>query len=179
MKKILLIICLCVLFGGCASGGSIVKPGVNFNDYKRVAILPFEYNRELDVKVEDLFEQELMLKGYELVERSKVDAVLKEQQFQQSSLVNQEKVVEVGKILNVNAVVIGKTSELRSQEKSEISITAKLVSVKDSSILWSGSGESGSGGGILDFRGLAGQDSISSKIKAVVKRIIEGLPSVQ
>jgi len=57
---------------------------------------------------------ELMNMGYELVERSSLEKVLSEQKLQMSGLSDPETAAKVGKILNVDAIVLG--SVTTSQE---------------------------------------------------------------
>jgi hypothetical protein len=58
-----------------------------------------------DRQVEDIFVQVLLDKGYKLVSRTDLQAVLKEQAFQQSGL-TEDNAVAAGKLLNVPAVLI-------------------------------------------------------------------------
>jgi hypothetical protein len=188
MKKLCFTIAMGILFlvAGCATGEGIVKQGTDFRDYKRVAILPFEYKHRTDAKVEEYFEQELMTKGYELVERTKMQAILNEQQFQQSGLVDDRATaVQIGKLLNVDMVSMGTVTweEGSGKSKEEVVITVKFVSVKDSSILYSASGQSESGGLVGIFggigKGLISDDKISSKMERVVKQTLKNLPPIK
>lgn len=58
-----------------------------------------------DRQVEDVFIQVLIQKGYQLVSRSDLQAVMKEQAFQNSGLTD-DNAVAVGKMLNVPAVLL-------------------------------------------------------------------------
>ena len=170
-------------FLGCATGESMTKAGINFAQYKRVAILPFEYRtRNNQISVEDYFEQELMGKGYNIVERIKIESMLKELQFQQSDLTDQDKTAQIGKFLNVDALLSGVVSISSSRDDINVDISVKLTSVEDASILWSGSGST-EGGGVLGGiiggigKGLVQDTKVSTEVKGVVKKICKKFPS--
>lgn len=63
-----------------------------------------------DRGVEDVFVQVLLQKGYKLVSRSDLEAVVKEQAFQKSGLTD-DNAVAAGKLLNVPAVLLVGVSE--------------------------------------------------------------------
>jgi hypothetical protein len=88
-----------------------------------IAVLPFEpvgITEEHAAMIGGKYEYEVFHADvYTLVERSEIEKVLSEQNFQQS---NCENAVQIGKILGAEKVIIGKFGRF--------SITAKLIDVK-------------------------------------------------
>jgi hypothetical protein len=85
---------------------------------------------------------ELMKKGYTVVERSQVKALLKEQEFQASDLASDQGAAKAGQILNVPAVM---TIDIPKYSKEKMSMSAKLIDVETAAILWIGNGEGNTG----------------------------------
>jgi hypothetical protein len=80
---------------------------------------------------------EFLKRGYGPVERQQVDALLKEQGFQNTTgITSSEGAVKAGRILNVPAVVLVSVPD----NAEEVSMTAKLVDVEDGTILWQATG---------------------------------------
>lgn len=63
---------------------------------------------------------------FKIIERSTMQRMLKEQQFQKTGCTSTECAVEVGKILNVNNIIVGRVSAIGNT----ITITIKLVDVE-------------------------------------------------
>jgi len=124
---------------GCATGESFVQSGADFGQIRTVAVVDVlggGLNEGARNLIGDYFVMELQKKGYRTVERNRVKTILGEQEFQASDFTRAEDAVRAGRILNVDAVAMINIAELGE----EISMTAKLVDVEDSSILWIGSG---------------------------------------
>ncbi len=100
--------------------------------------------------VEDAFIQVLTQKRYQLVSRSDLQSIAKEQQFQQSGL-TEDNAVSVGKLLNVPAVLIVRITDFstetreapsRRQEQqrpasiTRVGIGARLVDVGSGQLIW-------------------------------------------
>ena len=68
--------------------------------------------------------------GYTVVERGKMEEVLKEQGFQQTGCVSEECAVEVGKMLGTKVIVVGSISKVGST----FSVIAKIVDVQTGEI---------------------------------------------
>jgi hypothetical protein len=143
--------CICtllaaVLVGGCATGKgeSYSKVGFNFANLDKVAVLDVTGAVRGDAvkdQIASFFEMELLKKGYNPVERSQIQKILKEQEFQASSITSNEDAAKAGRILNVSAVMLVNIPVA----KEEINMTAKLIDVQDGSILWIGTGSGTTG----------------------------------
>jgi hypothetical protein len=97
-------------------------------------------------RVEDEFLQALIGKGYSLVSRSDMQAIVKEQQFQQSGL-TEDNAAAAGKLLNVPAVLVVSINECtsannrtanstRSVLTGQVSLGARLIGVESGGIWW-------------------------------------------
>lgn len=142
MRTILACLLAAVTFAaGCASatGESQGRVGYDFGQLDKVAVVDVTGAVMGDAaknQIGDFFVLELLKKGYAPVERAQVQSLLKEQKFQASEMTSTDDAAKAGKILNVPAVMLISIPDY----KDEMSITAKLVSVEDDSILWQGTG---------------------------------------
>jgi hypothetical protein len=134
------VLVITVLFiGGCSSGESYVKPGYNFAELNKVAIVDVQGDVSGEAaknQIADFFSMELMKKGYTPVERAQVQSLLKEHEFQASDLTTDEGAARAGRILNVPVVFVVNIPNFGD----EMSMTAKMIDVEDGSVLWAGSG---------------------------------------
>ena len=104
-------VCVCVLLaavivGGCASskGESYSLVGFNFAELDKVAILEVTgqvRGETVKNQVGTFFEMELMKRGYSPIERSQVQVLLKEQEFQASDITSATGAAQAGKVLKV------------------------------------------------------------------------------
>jgi fibronectin type 3 domain-containing protein len=133
-----------------------VLPGLNFTgdvyvdfkvkaeEYPKVAVMPFKAPVELaGASVSDFFTTELLKTSrYELVERSQMESVLKEQEFQLSGVTDETVAVAVGKVLGVRGVVIGTISEYGYQKVGfkrapSVGMSVRLIDSTTGKIVWS------------------------------------------
>lgn len=111
--------------------------------FKRIAVLPFEsWNEYLSGNtLSDYFVHNFIRKFPEVtvVERRELQKILKEQFFTQTGAVNPETVASIGKILGVDAILIGKITTLDTiiGNKGAISVVYRIVDVNTGKILWS------------------------------------------
>jgi hypothetical protein len=132
--------------GGCATGKgeSYSRAGFNFSTLDKVAVLEVSGAVRGDPvknQIGDFFVMELIKRGYTPVERAKVQALLKEQEFQASDVTSDQDAAKAGRILNVPAVMLINIPTY----KEEINMTAKIVSVEDGGVLWAGSASGSTG----------------------------------
>jgi hypothetical protein len=126
---------------GCATatGESQGRVGYDFSKLEKVAVIDVTGAVMGDAaknQIGDFLVLELLKKGYAPVERSQVQALLKEQKFQESGITFTDDAAKAGRILNVPAVILVSIPDY----KDEMSITAKMVGVEDGAILWQGTG---------------------------------------
>ena len=144
------------LVAGCASskGESYALAGYDFTSLNRVAIVEVTgrvYGDVVKNQISDFFIPELMKRGYGVIERRGIPALLKEQEFQASDLTSNTDAARAGRILNVEAVLV--INIPKYEDKMEM--TAKLIDVEDASILWIGNGSGSTGKGLATFVGAA------------------------
>ena len=108
MKKILFL--LPVLFlSACAAPRIAVNPRADFSAIKRVAVLPFGGPKgELAA---DLLTQSLLARGADVVERSRLSAVMQEQSLTSSNSFDPETARQLGKLLGVDALFVGTVAD--------------------------------------------------------------------
>jgi len=190
---------------GCVSSQSFIKPGVNFNNYKRIAVVSFDSvtgSAATENEIADLFGMELLRRGFNLIERTQVDKLLNEQGFQASDYTAPENAAELGKILNVQAIITGNISAYErivehkksfvegytdedgkyhpgyykeyDETKFNVAITAKIIDTSDASILWTGVGSSG----LLSIPLLTGS-SLQAHARTIVKKICKSIPTLK
>lgn len=189
----------------CVSSQSFVKAGVDFNKYKMIAVVSFDSvmgNIAAQNEIADLFGMELLRRGFNLIERTQVDKLLKEQGFQASDYTTPENAAKLGKILNVQAIIVGnisayeKTVEHKKsyvkgytdkngkyhpsyyneydETKYNVAITAKIIDTTDASILWTGAGSSG-----LFAMPLFAGGSLQAHAGLIVKKICNTIPTLR
>ncbi len=133
-------LCAC----GCSSGESYRRPDFQFSSLESVAVVSVEGEvpgEAAEGQIADFFAMELLKKGYRVVERAQVKAVLTEQEFQASEFTRPEGAARAGQILNVSGIVLVNVPRLNER----IEMTAKMLDVEDGSILWIGSGSGTTG----------------------------------
>jgi hypothetical protein len=124
-----------MLVGGCASDKNYVKAGFDFSALDKIAVIDVRGDINTDAaknQIADLFEAELIKKGYTPMERTRAQTLLKEQQLQTFDLAAPRDVARAGLILNVPAVLVIDIPELGE----EMTITAKMIDTETGGILW-------------------------------------------
>jgi hypothetical protein len=145
-----------------------------------------EQRTDQDRQVEDKLGIMLGKKGYALVSRSDLEAVMQEKRFQQSGL-TEENVSEIGKLLNIPAVMVARITECEAEEfqkppkKSDprnrslsratmatAALGARLISVESGEVLWCRAA--------IDSQEVSGKLETSQVLAKVAKRIGDALP---
>jgi TolB-like protein len=124
----------------CGRGPNIVinteTPTNTIIDLKTIAVIEFSAKGvsvfEASALTDELEVQIVSLsKSITVIERGKMEEIVKEQGFQQSGCVTSECAVQVGELLGADNVVIGSIIKLGST----YSVTAKIVSIETGSII--------------------------------------------
>lgn len=150
------------------------------NVLKSIAILPFENltnTRNASIIVVDQIKADLKSKGWLLIVRDEViDEYLFKRRIRYTGAITRLKAREMGKVLGVDAVMVGSVEMFGSAGGSPntVSISARLVSTTDGSIMWADNmaytGE--------DFRGLFGLGVIRNMTKlkeVVISELVESI----
>ena len=95
---------------------------------KRIALLDFEFgtvqhwwsgNWDIGKGVADMVVTNLVKDGtFSVIERKKLDAILQEQNFSNSDRANPSSAAKIGKLLGVNAIVVGSITQFGVEDKS-------------------------------------------------------------
>jgi len=139
---------------GCSSAESVLRSGYDFSRIEKLAVVEVagDFGGEAAKnQIADFFAMELMRKGYLVIERKQVQAILAEQQFQRSDLTTDEGAAAAGRILNVPAVLVVNVPEFGEN----ISITAKMLDVEDGGMIWMASGKGTTGRTLATVGGAA------------------------
>lgn len=121
---------------------------------QRIAVLEFEPGVGVSSKYIDglssIFITYFSPNGYTLVERTLINAVIKEQHFQRSAI-TEHQAVKLGKILNVKYVVTGKINEIRG----EYNVDVRVINVENGSIIAAEGDSFGYGSYRVKMKGIA------------------------
>ena len=120
MKKISVIFIVFILAGSLLMGQA--------DQRKRVAIMDFDFstiqhwwsgNWDIGKGVSDLIVKDLVTDGsYRVIERRALDAILAEQNFSNSDRANPSTAAAIGKILGVDAIILGSITQFGVEDKS-------------------------------------------------------------
>jgi hypothetical protein len=104
---------------------------------RRVAVLDFEavgVSRDLAIEAQNAVERALYdVRGLQLIERGRIDLILREQEMQLSDLADQDTAVEVGRLLAANTVVTGVVTRPEAPW-----LTVKVLDVETGAVLFVG-----------------------------------------
>ena len=108
-----------LLLASCAAPRVAVNPRADFSGIKRVAVLPFSGPKgELAA---DLMTQSLLERGADVVERQRLDAVMREQSLSTSGSFDPATAKQLGKLLGVDALFVGTVAESTPQSSYIVS----------------------------------------------------------
>ena len=155
-------VCLCLSLAaltaaGCATGKgeSQMAVGYDFTKLEKVAVLEVTgpvYSDAVKNQIGDFFAMELLKRGFTVVERAQVQALLKEQKFETSGVTSEKNAAKAGQVLNVPAVML---INIPDYKEEKMSMTAKIVNVEDGTVLWLGSGSGSTGKTLSTILGAA------------------------
>ena len=162
---------------GTTNAESQAVVGHDFGKIDKIAIVDVGgrvYNQAVKDKISDLFTMELMRKGYTFVERQRIKALIKEQEFQASDLTTKEGAAKAGRFLNVPAVM---TVDIPRYSGGKMDMTAKLIDVENGTILWIGNGTGNTNKGLSTFLGAAAGVALGAAVGGhdVGDRVIGGV----
>lgn len=144
MKKWLVLL-LGLSIMGCVPR-TLVTPGFDCPEIKRVTVLPFSYDKtnlfpaRLDsFALTNEFIRELINLGrFEIVERARLDRVLEEQLLNVSGVVDDRVLIKIGRILGADAVFVGFVYHDRRWFKWYSVVSVRLVDLRTGRVVWAG-----------------------------------------
>ena len=147
-----LLVMLSLLLSSCAvsrGNSAFLRPSVDINYIKKVAVLPFGGNgkdvlaatRARDITITQLLARHI----FDVVDKGLVDSVLQEEAIEPGTPLDKAMIKRIGQRLNVQALVLGTVDQADIVRHGmfsypEISITLRLVDVKSGLILWQATG---------------------------------------
>ncbi len=135
---------------GCAQR-VLVQPAVDLERYHRVAVLPFttdSYLSTLGTQLADEIVVDLLRHApqVEVMERARVDALIREQSLARGGYLDPQTAVSLGRLLGVQGLVMGSISlsvgnirptPLSAQRIATGVVTARLIDAATGKIVWS------------------------------------------
>jgi hypothetical protein len=153
--KIFIISITSLFLSSCGTMESVVlKPGYDFSQIKRIAVLDFNdvsYYRNAGPMASQLFVKYFLNTNYNIIERSEIDAILREHNLAISGALNVEQIKQYGKICGVDAFITGTVTlampETTVYERdgyiryvpAQVGLTCRMFSVETGEILWAAS----------------------------------------
>ncbi|MFC2061591.1 CsgG/HfaB family protein [Elusimicrobiota bacterium] len=155
-----------VTFCGCGPKVAF-RPDYNFNKIERIGVLKFDssqirtFDNYIDPgnAVADEFVFQFLSRGIRVVERSRLESIIREHNLWKSGNIDPATIREMGKILGVDALIIGTVTKYVPDKKNrvyikddkgklqeeiflvdaEIGISARMVDVVTGEIIWASS----------------------------------------
>ena len=151
---------LALLFG-CVPLTAI-KKGYDFTKINRIGVLEFtSYREEIYAgnAVTDEFIRQLIFRDIDVIERERLESLLREQQLAGSKYLDPETVKQVGKLLGVDALITGTVTKYIIEDKdtiyfkdedgniktqvflkgAEVGVSARMIDVETGLIVWASS----------------------------------------
>ena len=120
-KVILISLLVSVFFFGCASlpVKTVKNEGFSLDKYKKIAVVHFKgNNKDAGESLAEMCVPHLMDAGFDVVERSELESILKEQKIELSGAIDNEKMQQIGKLAGVNALVLGSFHYYKKETKT-------------------------------------------------------------
>lgn len=147
--KLVAIIAFLLLSSGCAKR-VLVQPSVDVGVYNRIAVLPFEsdsYFSTIGHQLADEIMVQLLKKteGLEIIERSRIDALMQERHLSSQGYLSSDSAITVGKLLGVKGILTGSVAlsvgDVRITQENEQRVatgvaTIRFVDVESGKVVW-------------------------------------------
>ncbi len=136
-------------FSGCGQR-VLVQPRADMSAYNRIAILPFETDSFLSTIGHQLADEILVnlleqAPGLDLVERTRVDSLIQEQNLVRSGHLSTNSAIAAGRLLGVRGIVAGsvtvsigdiRPSALNTQRVATGVATIRFIDTETGKVLW-------------------------------------------
>lgn len=165
----------------CASSEMFSREDVDYNKYKRIAVLPlsdYPGRPGTGIQIADLLSGLLLNSKYHIIDRSQTMRILQEQSLGLSGVIDENTAPKIGKLLGVQAMFDGSVTEYQSRmvniqlvqgeapayiNSSHAGLTLKLIDAETGQIIWSGTA---SGSSIQNEA-----DAAKKAIKSILKKL--------
>lgn len=137
----------CFFLNACSLPHVVVKQNLPKDRKIRVAVLPFRdapsHAGSGEIAADAIITKLLSIPSYEIIERSALEQVLKEQNLSATGAVDSKAVGDLGKLLGADALVMGAVTEFQDRNKlifppARATVTARMVLTETGAIEWSG-----------------------------------------
>ena len=139
----------------------------------RIAIFPFENLTDEETALEQVMpvlRTQLEGKGLEIVDENSLNNILLKKRVRTTGYISKDLAQEVGKELNVNAIMIGSISSFYLRENPQVGLLARLIDSSDGSILWANQAAA-TGEDFTKILGLGTVKSMDRLIPIVAERL--------
>ncbi|MFZ3138937.1 MAG: CsgG/HfaB family protein [Thermodesulfovibrionales bacterium] len=138
-------ICFLLFFIQGCGPTHFVRPKTDVESVKKVAILPFENFTQDDYageKIRRIAITELLSRDVDVIEPGEVTRLFREMKIKSLGSVKVSEIQEIGKALNVEAVILGSveafgTGRGISVSYPEVTINLRMIEVNSGNIVWS------------------------------------------
>jgi len=158
-------------------------------EIQKVAVMDFEFDRLEKEEIilghlrrpknagsimADIFTEKLLDTGlYHLIERRQIKKILDEYGLSMSGLFESSSLKEIGKILNVDGLIVGIVSEFQDYQAGlgwggEVDFSARLIELKSGLVVWSVSARRNIGN---SNSGIAAHSAADVAIQELLKKI--------
>ncbi|TBR22642.1 hypothetical protein EPO15_07625 [bacterium] len=117
---------LAALLAGCLASDAINKD-YDRTKVRRIGVLAFDYAGRTPFGAEDIFAKHLLDRGYHVVERARLESVMREQNLSLSGLLAPGTAKGVGQVLGVDAVLIGSVTAYEAERKTLVMVDSRTT----------------------------------------------------
>jgi curli biogenesis system outer membrane secretion channel CsgG len=92
----------------------VISPNFDIKKHQKVAVMPIYGERNngvLEAQASDVFAAKLMEMGFTVVERTQIQRIFNELQLSMSGMLSKDELNKIGKLLNIDMIVMGTASE--------------------------------------------------------------------
>lgn len=134
--KVLSFFLMLILLGGCATQYKTVLPSVQANYFRRMAVVPFStgryHNSRVGINIADGIQTRLAenVPQMELIERSRLDAILREYRLIRRGIVDIQTAVTIGRLCGAKVIMTGQIKNINVVRAREVMYGSLRVSVR-------------------------------------------------
>ncbi|MBI4425153.1 MAG: hypothetical protein HY554_15590 [Elusimicrobia bacterium] len=115
---------LAALLSGCRASDAVNK-NYDLGRIRSVGVLTFEYGRHPPFGAEDMFAKRLLERGYQVIERARLEAVLREQKLGASGALRPQTAKRLGKLLGIDALILGQVTTYEPERKLLVTVDSR------------------------------------------------------
>jgi curli biogenesis system outer membrane secretion channel CsgG len=98
------------LFSACAGPNTVINRSYDFDKVKRIGVMKFESPNKVVDGADDIFGAALMGLGYNVVERVKLNEVIKETKIGAEGFLKPDTTKQLGEVMGVDVLLVGEVS---------------------------------------------------------------------